>query len=46
MTIKETYQEILVGKRTRFPPGTWSQDTSYESAIIVKRYSVYYFLQR
>lgn len=45
MTIKKIYREILAGKRTRFPPGTWNQKESYALVKIVTRYLIEEYLQ-
>ncbi|MES5896791.1 hypothetical protein [Bacillus cereus group sp. RP43] len=39
-SIEEIYQEILEGKRTRFPAGTWSEDQDKEAAERVTRYLI------
>lgn len=40
ITIEEIYQEILDGKRGRFPPNTWKMDENNEMARRVTRYLV------
>jgi len=40
ITIEEIYQEILDGKRIRFPPNTWKLDKNNEMAKRVTRYLV------
>ncbi|MGG0256903.1 hypothetical protein ABEY61_28325 [Bacillus toyonensis] len=40
LKIEEIYQEILTGKRKRFPLGTWSQDEKGESVKRVTRYLI------
>lgn len=40
ITIEEIYQEILDGKRSRFPPGTWIEDINGELKKRVTRYLI------
>lgn len=40
ITIEEIYQEILDGKRTRFPPNTWNQDEGGELKRRVTQYLI------
>ncbi|MEB8989602.1 DUF4046 domain-containing protein [Bacillus cereus] len=45
LTIEEIYQEILNGKRTKFPSGTWNENTSHDSVKRVTRYLIEEVLQ-
>ncbi|EJR23307.1 TPA: hypothetical protein ACQ75Q_004295 [Bacillus thuringiensis] len=38
--IKEIYQEILDGKRSRFPPNTWKEDSNRELSKRVTKYLI------
>ncbi|MBH0357774.1 DUF4046 domain-containing protein [Bacillus toyonensis] len=40
ITIEEIYQEILDGKRSRFPPGTWNLDNNNEMAKRVTKHLI------
>ncbi len=40
ITIEDIYQEILDGKRNRFPRNTWNLDENNEMAKRVTRYLV------
>ena len=38
--IEEIYQEILDGKRSRFPPNTWKEDSNRELSKRVTKYLI------
>lgn len=46
VTIEEIYQEILDGKRSRFPANTWKEDNNNEMARRVIQYIINTILKR
>ncbi|WP_368661168.1 hypothetical protein AB3U43_00405 (plasmid) [Bacillus cereus] len=45
ITIEQIYQEILDGKRKRFPPNTWNKDIDFELSKRVTKYLIKHVLQ-
>ncbi len=45
VTIEEIYQEILDGKRKRFPPNTWKEDLDNKLARRVITYLLHSILK-
>ncbi|MEC0033308.1 hypothetical protein P4L29_02470 [Bacillus cereus] len=43
--IEQIYQEILDGKRKRFPPNTWNEDINFDLSIRVTKYLIEHVLQ-
>ncbi|PGZ44595.1 hypothetical protein COE56_29980, partial [Bacillus anthracis] len=43
--IELIYQEILDGKRKRFPPNTWNEDINFDLSRRVTKYLIEHVLQ-